>query len=94
MLKLRNPAQCVATLKKYFLCCYSVTSKMKGLKDNQQIGQVDTIYEANSTKEKSFTQKCFKMFVNMKNTLQYIMKIFDEGINYVEIPGVCGGQHK
>ena len=57
------------------------------LKDNRQIGPIDTIYETNSTKGKSFTQHCFPMIVNTKTTLQYVMKIYDEGINYDWNPG-------
>ena len=34
------------------------------------------------------------MIVNTKTTLKYVVKIFDEGINYVDIPGVCGRQEK
>ena len=76
--------------KKCFLFSHSVTSQTEGLKDNSvRIGPIDTIYETNSTKGKSFTQNCFPMIVNTKTTLQYVMKIVDEGINYVEIPGVC-----
>ena len=32
------------------------------------------------------------MIVNAKTTLQYVMKIFDKGMNYVEIPGEFGRQ--
>ena len=47
--------------EEYFLFSHSVTSEMEGLKDNQGIGPIDTFYETNSTKGKSFTQKlCMK----------------------------------
>ena len=62
---------------------------MEGLEVNRQIWPIDTIYETNLTKGKSFTQNYFPMIVNRKTTLQYVMKIFDDGINYAEIPGVC-----
>ena len=80
--------------KKCFLFSHSVTSQTEGLKDNSvRIGPIDTIYETNSTKGKSFTQNCFPMIVNTK-LIQYITKIFDEGINYVQLPGVCIKQEK
>ena len=50
---------------------------MEGLEDIREIGPIDTIYETNSTRGKSFTQKCFRMIVNAKTTLKYVMKIFN-----------------
>ena len=46
-----------------FLFSHSVTSTMEGLKDNQGIGPIDTIYETNSTNGKSFTKKLCMYYV-------------------------------
>ena len=50
---------------------------MEGLEYIREIRPIDTIYETNSTRVKSFTQKCFQMIVNAETTLKYVMKIFD-----------------